>query len=191
MDSSCEKKKNWVPNKYSLICSDHFEPTCFIIRLGKVGCILYDNSVTTIFPSFPAYYQTEQRKRKLPMKMVYVSPHKSCEPSSSKVAKLVGREHSYASTKDSAHSEVKQLKNTKKIFKQKVWQQKKKKWKHGRTYEKPKRQLGFKSTTQPLRPQFWWFFKVFDWKPIGKFSVQRQPLILLQSGEKNNLLWLC
>ena len=52
MDSSCEK--NWVPNKYSLIYSDHFEPSCFAIRPGTVGCILYDNSVPIIFPSFLA-----------------------------------------------------------------------------------------------------------------------------------------
>ena len=87
------KSKNWVPNKYSLICSDHFEPSCFFVRPGKVGCRLYDNSVPTIFPSFPAYYQKEQRKRKLPMKRVYVSPQKSCQPSQARVAKVVGSEH--------------------------------------------------------------------------------------------------
>ena len=54
------------------------------------------------------------------MKRVYVSPQKSCEPSLSKVAKVVGSEHSYASTTDNAHSEVKQSKKTVNILKQKV-----------------------------------------------------------------------
>ena len=104
------KRKNWVPNKYSLICNDHFEPSCFVVRPGKVGHRLYDNSVPAIFPSSPAYYQKEQRKRKLPMKMVYDSPQKCQEPSPSKVVKVVGSEHSYASATDNTHSEVKQLK---------------------------------------------------------------------------------
>ena len=43
------------------------------------------------------------------MKRVYVSPQKSCEPSPSKVAKVVGSEHLYASSTDIAHFEVKQL----------------------------------------------------------------------------------
>ena len=68
------KRKNWVPNKYSLICSDYFEPSCSVVRPGKVGHRLYDNSVPTIYPSFPVYYWKEQRKRKLSMKRVYVSP---------------------------------------------------------------------------------------------------------------------
>ena len=60
MDSSFEKEK--LGTKHSLICSDHFEPSCFVVRPGKVGCRLYDNSVPTIFPSFPAYYQKEKEK---------------------------------------------------------------------------------------------------------------------------------
>ena len=55
-----------------------------------------------------------------------VSLQKSSEPSPLKVAKVVGSDHSYASTTDNTHSEVKQLKKTVKIIKQKVQQQKKK-----------------------------------------------------------------
>ena len=119
MDSSHERK-NLVPKKYSLICSDHFEPSCIVLRSGKVGCKLYDNSVPSVFPSFPAYYQNEQRKRKLAMKRVYISPQMSCETSPSKVAKVVGSEHSYASTTGNAHSEVKQLKMTVKNWSRKL-----------------------------------------------------------------------
>ena len=61
-----------------------------------------------------------RERGKLPMKRVYVSPQKSCEPSPSKVAKVVGSEHSYASTTDNAHYEVNQLKKTVKIVQQKV-----------------------------------------------------------------------
>ena len=39
------KKKDWVPNKYSYICSEHFEPSCFIVRPGKIGHHLNDNAV--------------------------------------------------------------------------------------------------------------------------------------------------
>ena len=102
------------------------KPSCFIVRPGKVGHRLYDNSVPTIFPSFPAYYLKDQRRRKLQIKKVYVSPQKSCEPTPSKVAKVVGSEHSYASSTGNAHSDVKQFKKTVKILKEKVWWQKKK-----------------------------------------------------------------
>ena len=78
MGSSYEKKK-MCNKRYSLIYSEHFEPSCFIVRPRKDGHRLDDNSVPTIFPSFPAYYQREQRKRKLPVKRVYVLPQKSCE----------------------------------------------------------------------------------------------------------------
>ena len=37
----------------------------FCCQTRESGCRLFDNSVPTIFPSFPAYYQKEQRKRKL------------------------------------------------------------------------------------------------------------------------------
>ena len=129
MDSSCEKKNNWAPKKYSLICSDHYEPSCFVVRAGKVRCRLYNNSVPTVFPSSPAYYPKEQRKRKLTMKWVYVLPQKFCEPSLSKVAKIVGSEHSYASITDSAHSEVKQLKKDSENFEAKSLRTKEKKMK--------------------------------------------------------------
>ena len=63
------KRKDWVPNKYSYICSEHFEPSCFVVRPGKTGHHLNDNSVPTIFPTFPHYYQrTEKAKRKSPCK---------------------------------------------------------------------------------------------------------------------------
>ena len=59
------------------------------------------------------------------MKRVYVTPQKNCDPLPSKVVKVVGSEHSHASTTDNTHSKVKQLKKTMNILKQKVQQKKK------------------------------------------------------------------
>ena len=75
---------------YSYICSEHFEPSCFVVRPGKIGCHLNDNAVHTIFPTFSQYYQrTEKAKRKSPCKqkpaVILVSPSiwtasVNCEP---------------------------------------------------------------------------------------------------------------
>ena len=54
------------------------------------------------------------------MKRVYVSPQKCCEPVPSKAEKVVGSEHSQASTTDNACSKEKRLKKTVKILKQKL-----------------------------------------------------------------------
>ena len=54
------------------------------------------------------------------MKRVCVSPQRSCKPSPSKVAKVVGSEHSFASTTDNAHSEVKPLEKAVKMLRQGV-----------------------------------------------------------------------
>ena len=63
------KRKEWVPNKYSYICSENFEPSCFVVRPGKIGHHLNYNASPTIFPTFPHYYQrTEKAKRKSPCK---------------------------------------------------------------------------------------------------------------------------
>ena len=69
------------------------------------------------------------------MKRMYVSPQMSCEPSPSKVAMLIGSEHSYASTTDNAHSEVKQLNKAVK-FKKKMFNDKRKKLKKWKSLRK-------------------------------------------------------
>ena len=70
------------------------------------------------------------------MSRVHVLPQKSYVPSPSEAEKVVGSEHSYASATDNAHSEVQQLRRTAKILSKK-FDDKRKKWKHGRAYEKP------------------------------------------------------
>ena len=104
----------------------HFEPSCFVVRPGQFWFRLYDNSVPKISLPFLHTTKKSREREKLPMKRVYVSPQKSCESSPSEFAKVVGSEHSYAITTDSAHSEVKQLKNKVKVLKQKIQQQKRK-----------------------------------------------------------------
>ena len=87
------KRKDWVPNKYSYICIEHFEPSCFVVRPGKIGRHLSDNAVPTIFPTFPHYYQrSEKAKRKSPCK------RKPADvlASQSKVARTLANDYGYA-----------------------------------------------------------------------------------------------
>ena len=98
MDSSI-KKERLVPNKYSYICSEHFEPSCFVVRPGKIGHHLNDNAVPTIFPTFPHYCQrTEKAKGKSPCKQrpadVLASP--------SQVARTLANDHGYAQVHEPA-----------------------------------------------------------------------------------------
>ena len=98
------------------------------------------------FPFLSCILPKRAEEEKTASEMQWLSPQKSCEPSPSKVVKVFGSEHSYASATNNAHSEVKQLKKIVKILKQKVQWQKKKNSKHGRAYEKPKRQTtGFQA----------------------------------------------
>ena len=107
------KTKISVPNKYSLIWSDHFEPSCFVVRPGKLGT----DCMTIQFQQFPLHFLHTTKKANENGVCFTI---KVCEPSPSKVAKVVGSEHSYASSTDNAQSGVKQLKKTVKILKQKV-----------------------------------------------------------------------
>ena len=87
------KRKDWVSKKYSYICSEYFETSCFVVRPGKIDHCLNDNAFPTIFPTFPHYYQrTEKAKWKAPCRLkpadVFASP--------SKVARTLANDHGYA-----------------------------------------------------------------------------------------------
>ena len=93
-------------NKF--VCSVHFDPSCFKVRAWKIGHKLCNDTVPSIFPSFPEYYQNQKAKRKPPQ-------IRELAPCPSKVARTVVREHSYASNQEKAHEIVKQLKRDMKL----------------------------------------------------------------------------
>lgn len=68
------KRKDFVPNQHSRICSKHFELSCFVVRPGKQGRRLYDHAVPTIFDFDKPYFQKTKPKRKAPKKREFVEP---------------------------------------------------------------------------------------------------------------------
>jgi hypothetical protein len=58
------RRENFVPSKWTTVCSDHFEFECFIV--GNKNRFLRKGSIPTLFPSFPSHLQTKSRKRKEP-----------------------------------------------------------------------------------------------------------------------------
>ena len=96
--------KKWVPNKHSLLCSKHFDESCFIVRPGKQGHRLKDGAVPTNFVCGKSYYDKPKTKRKAPLKRQHaectVQPAVEVHLSPSKYARIVTSDHSYTNTKD-------------------------------------------------------------------------------------------
>jgi len=61
------KRKNFKPSQYSRICSTHFTNDDYQIRPDANRPLLRSNAIPSVFPSFPAYYQTVKKSRKNPM----------------------------------------------------------------------------------------------------------------------------
>ena len=53
------KRKNFMPTKYSTLCSEHFKPEDYQIRPGAVVKLLKDDAVPSIFKGFPSHLQNE------------------------------------------------------------------------------------------------------------------------------------
>ena len=88
-------QKDWFPKRHSLICSEHFEQSCFVVRPGKKGRCLNPNAVPTIF-QFPEHLQKKYIKRKSPKKRTIEDDTDNIDqPSPSKMAKIVESDHSY------------------------------------------------------------------------------------------------
>ena len=65
------KRKDWAPTEHSLLCSNHFDESCFVVRPGKSGRRLYDHSVPTKFTFGKSYLDKPQTKRKPPKKEAF------------------------------------------------------------------------------------------------------------------------
>uniref|UniRef100_UPI00358E33D7 THAP domain-containing protein 1-like n=1 Tax=Myxine glutinosa TaxID=7769 RepID=UPI00358E33D7 len=102
------KRDKWKPSKKSVLCSDHFDDSCFD-RTGQTTR-LRENSLPTIF-DFPTHLQKDERKRKPPKPRSFPqealvnlqepldnTPSTSIITSPSKLAATTGADHTYAVT---------------------------------------------------------------------------------------------
>ena len=92
------KRKDWAPTEHSLLCSNHFDESCFVVRPGKSGRRLFDHAVPTKFSFGKSYLDKPQTKRKPTKKRHFEEPSVEVFPSPSKCARIVAADHSYTST---------------------------------------------------------------------------------------------
>ncbi|XP_025423124.1 THAP domain-containing protein 1-like [Sipha flava] len=81
------KRKNFIPNQWSRICSVHFTDNDYQIRPDANRPILKVNAVPSVFPSFPVYYQHKPKKLRNPPKNRDLPSFKD-EPSTSTDPKI-------------------------------------------------------------------------------------------------------
>uniref|UniRef100_A0A8C9VBQ5 THAP-type domain-containing protein n=1 Tax=Scleropages formosus TaxID=113540 RepID=A0A8C9VBQ5_SCLFO len=58
------RRENWVPNKYSFLCSKHFAPDCFLLRCDDQHRQLKASAVPTVFDFTPKDRSTGGHLRK-------------------------------------------------------------------------------------------------------------------------------
>lgn len=51
------RRKDFVPTKYSFLCSEHFLDSDYQIRPGATTRLLYENAVPSVFKAFPVHLQ--------------------------------------------------------------------------------------------------------------------------------------
>lgn len=56
------KRKNFKPTQWSRICSAHFTQEDFLLRPDAHRPLLKSDSVPSVFPAFPSYYQPKAKK---------------------------------------------------------------------------------------------------------------------------------
>ena len=107
------KRKDCAPNEHSLLCSKHFDESCFVVgKRIKLKC----DAVPTKFVFGKSYYDKPLAKKKRP-------PPKRQHHSPSKIAKIITSDHSYSKTETSDvcnSSKVKELTHKVKALEEKV-----------------------------------------------------------------------
>lgn len=58
------RRKNFTPNKYSYLCSEHFNPEDYQIRPGADIKLLLENAVPSVFKGFPDHLQKKRIVRR-------------------------------------------------------------------------------------------------------------------------------
>ena len=79
------RRKDWQSTKNSFLCSEHFEPSWFVIWPGKIGRRLTPGAIPSIFPAFPEYLQKSTTKRKSPTKRKQLAAGLQAQASASKI----------------------------------------------------------------------------------------------------------
>ena len=94
-----------------MLCSRHFDESCFVVRPGKQGHRLKDGAVPTNFVYGKSYYDKPKTKRKAPLKRQHiectVQPIDEVHLLLSKCERIVTSDHSYTNTKDSTNKHFK------------------------------------------------------------------------------------
>lgn len=56
------RREGFEPTKHTVICSEHFLETGYLVRPGSYRKMLKPDAIPTVFPAFPSYYQPPAKK---------------------------------------------------------------------------------------------------------------------------------
>ena len=114
------KRTYWQPTKNSLLCSEHFEPSCFVIQQWKIGHRLNTGAIPSIFPAFPEHLQKSTTRRKSPTKRKQLAAGLQAQASASKILKRIETYHTYPASEQSTSYKVQKLKRQLRGLRKKV-----------------------------------------------------------------------